>query len=149
MQSVHSIVPNFDDEYSSQSSSKSDSSSDQEDTIPKQQCTTNIANSKNLCLNIKPILCGKSSDEDDEIGDGLRTNVASTIQTDSISHGTHLERSGSMPQVERRRRKLPEIPKNKSIKFKYHQIDLRIYTVRNILHFYRQTSASWTDIVGR
>lgn len=119
MQSFYSIVPNFDDEYSSQSS-KSDSSSDQEDAIPKSTGTTNIANSKNLCLNIKPILCGKSSDEDDEIGDGLRTNVAPTIQMDTNSHGgSHLERSGSMPQVERRRRKLPEIPKNKSTKFKF------------------------------
>lgn len=38
------------------------------------------------------------------------------MQTDIVSHNGQLERSGSMPTVERRRRKLPEIPKNKSKK---------------------------------
>lgn len=63
------------------------------------------------------MMCTKSSDEDDEIGDGLRTNVGSTIMQPEIvshNHSGQLERSGSMPTVERRRRKLPEIPKNKS-----------------------------------
>lgn len=72
-------------------------------------------------LNIKPTLNLKSNnnsnnnDEDDEIGDGLRTIQPTTNIHTHLSN--HLERTNSLPfipgQVERRRRKLPEIPKNK------------------------------------
>lgn len=73
----------------------------------------------------------KSSDEDDDIGDGLRTAIGVIglgSGTAIVSHAVHLDRSaGSMAtvgiagggghQVERRRRKLPEIPKNRKCKF--------------------------------
>lgn len=57
------------------------------------------------------------SAEDDAIGDGLLTGIDVAIKTDSL---THLERTDSLTfipgQVERRRRKLPEIPKTKRCK---------------------------------
>lgn len=67
----------------------------------------------------------KSSDEDD---DGLRTTnpvAGSTTTVDSKigvqQTDAHLERTNSLSfipgQVERKRRKLPEIPKNKKCKF--------------------------------
>lgn len=90
----------------------------------------------------------KSSDEDDEIGDGLRTiantgSVAVVVGTASngaeassssngvganacggvgvaqhtiVSHAAHMQATGGSGQVERRRRKLPEIPKNRKCK---------------------------------
>lgn len=89
-------------------SSKSDSS-DQED-----KPNTKAQSPKNLTLNIK-LGSNKTGDEDDEIGDGLRTTALQ--QANST---TQLERTNSLPfipqQVERRRRKLPEIPKNKKCK---------------------------------
>lgn len=101
-------MPDFDDEYSP--SSKSDSS-DGEDA-PK-------ANSKTLSLDIKSILTTKSSDEDDE-GDGLRTTATTAQNSSSYASKIQLDSSESPPQscggqtqTERRRRKLPEIPKNR------------------------------------
>lgn len=78
--------------------------------------------SKNLSLNIKKQVdsVNKSSDEDD---DGLRTEnqVDEQPQTATTTDKTNdLERTNSLSfipgQVERRRRKLPEIPKNKKCK---------------------------------
>lgn len=99
-----------DDDYPS---SKSDSS-DQEDQPNSKTHVSSLQSAKNLTLNIK-LGSVKTSDEDDEIGDGLRTT--SLQPSDST---TQLERTNSLPfipqPVERRRRKLPEIPKNKKCK---------------------------------
>lgn len=108
--SINSIVPALDDE--DYPSSKSDSS-DQEDQ-PSPRTVSALQSAKNLTLNIK-LGSAKTSDEDDEIGDGLRTTSVQPANT-----STQLERTNSLPfipqQVERRRRKLPEIPKNKKCK---------------------------------
>lgn len=83
------------------------------------------------CTNVTVanISSNSSVAEDDELGDGLRTGPSSltqkTQQTDSgpssiistVSQSSQLARTSSLPwipgQAERRRRKLPEIPKNK------------------------------------
>lgn len=106
------LVPDLlDEDYTS--SSKSDSSD------PEDELNTKLGGGNNNNLT-------KNRDEDDEIGDGLRMAAptcgpiglaqASIIPT----HSVHLERTSSLPfipgQVERRRRKLPEIPKNKKCK---------------------------------
>ncbi len=94
-------------------SSKSDSSDQEDQPNPKTQVSA-LQSAKNLTLNIK-LGSAKTSDEDDEIGDGLRTT---SLQPANST--TQLERTNSLPfipqQVERRRRKLPEIPKNKKCK---------------------------------
>lgn len=96
-------------------SSKSDSS-DQEDQINTKTLVSNLQSAKNLTLNIK-LGSIKTGDEDDEIGDGLRTV---SLQP-NLNSTTQLERTNSLPfipqQVERRRRKLPEIPKNKKCNY--------------------------------
>lgn len=89
-----------------------------------------------VCTNvtIANISSASSVTEDDELGDGLRTGPSSllayklnlpppptdsgpsSIQTEvSQSSTSALERTSSLPWIsgERRRRKLPEIPKNK------------------------------------
>lgn len=77
----------------------------------------------------------KSSDEDDDIGDGLQQLRAASgaagsdaavaghhQQSAVVSNVAHAERCGAVPhlagsgQVERRRRKLPEIPKHRKCK---------------------------------
>lgn len=94
-------------------SSKSDSSDQEDQPNPKTQVST-LQSAKNLTLNIK-VGSIETGDEDDEIGDGLR--ITSVQAADPA---TQLERTNSssfIPQpVERRRRKLPEIPKNKKCK---------------------------------
>lgn len=137
-----SLVPDLiDDDYPS---SKSDSSDQEEESSA---CTTKALNAKNAALlsngataNSGEHLNGKSSDEDDEICDGLRTIniqmnvedeshsiVITTLESSAIptteiipSHAVHIDRNSSLAfvpgQVERRRRKLPEIPKNKKCK---------------------------------
>lgn len=94
-----------------------------------QMCTeVQIVNVTNLSSN------SSSLAEDDELGDGLRTgptslNILQQEQTEvalipshtvQLAHSSHLARTSSLPWipgVERRRRKLPEIPKNKKCKF--------------------------------
>lgn len=59
--------------------------------------------------------------DDDELVDGLR-NGQNVIHHSNVS----LERTNSSPfmgQIERRRRKLPEIPKNKKCLFFFTQIN--------------------------
>lgn len=141
------LVPDLiDDDYPS---SKSDSS-DQEDESSAR--TTKALNAKNAALlsngattvTSSDHLKSKSSDEDDEICDGLRTIngqtkfedssqsiVITTLDTSTVSpavkipsHAVHLDRISSMSfhpgQVERRRRKLPEIPKNKKCEYDHY-----------------------------
>lgn len=87
-----------------------------------------IQNAANKTL--ASLKCLPSNPEDDEIGDGLRTTTApinATIENsqdfikapicdDQIQPGTALYSIASGKVVERRRRKLPEIPKNKRCK---------------------------------
>lgn len=105
-------------------SSKSDSS-DHEDgpssitlltqTIQQQHPQPKVVHN----VNASNLKC--NSNEDDAIGDGLKTCAieVTTIHNNDLNHDktivTHLERTNSMP-VERRRRKLPEIPKIKRCK---------------------------------
>lgn len=66
----------------------------------------------------------QSNPEDDEIGDGLRTTQTvsiSTADTNDFSHPNTVDQAQQQPpfpteKPERRRRKLPEIPKNKKCK---------------------------------
>lgn len=87
-----------------------------------------IQNAANKTL--ASLKCLPSNPEDDEIGDGLRTTTASINATtdnsqdfskapicvDQIQSGTALYTTEGGKVVERRRRKLPEIPKNKRCK---------------------------------
>lgn len=111
------------------SSSKSDSSDPDEigvhiiSTKRLPQASTNVE-----CLTITNVSSSSSVAEDDELGDGLRTGPSSLNHqnnTDDVltrrgTQSTQLARTNSLPwitgQVERRRRKLPEIPKNKKCK---------------------------------
>lgn len=131
------LVPDLnDDDYPS---SKSDSSDQEDESMAKHASTTNALNAKNAALLANGATSAiieqsnKSSDDDDEICDGLRTFAPTIDASQSItlttlatvapgattipSHAIHLERTSSLSfipgQVERRRRKLPEIPKNK------------------------------------
>jgi hypothetical protein len=117
---------------SSPSPSKSDASEPDDDV----DVGVHIINTKLLpqaCTNVTVanISSNSSVAEDDELGDGLRTGPSSLLsfkglkQTDSgpssittqVSQSSQLARTSSLPwipgQAERRRRKLPEIPKNK------------------------------------
>lgn len=116
------------DVESSPSPSKSDAS--EPDDIGVHIIST--ARLPQVCNNVTVanISSNSSVAEDDELGDGLRTGPSSLLshkgqqQTDSgpssittqVSQSS-LARTSSLPwipgQVERRRRKLPEIPKNK------------------------------------
>lgn len=66
----------------------------------------------------------QSNPEDDEIGDGLRTTQTVSISTadkNDFSHSNTVDQAQQQPpfpteKPERRRRKLPEIPKNKKCK---------------------------------
>lgn len=94
---IFRLVPDLDEDSSP--SSKSDSS-DQED-VPVVVIQTNV---KSLVVT-----------DDDELVDGLRNGQNVIHQSNSS-----LERTNSSPfmgQIERRRRKLPEIPKNKKCRF--------------------------------
>lgn len=143
--SNYSIVPDLNDE--DYPSSKSDSSDQEDDAITKI--------SKHMVIKTISSV-NKSSDEDDEIGDGLRTTtaVAATTITQPASiipsHAAYLERTSSLPfilgQVERRRRKLPEIPKNKKCKC-FHGPRI----VRRIIYiiFSFPSNSIWPNVAGR
>lgn len=117
---------------SSPSPSKSDAS--EPDDIGVHIIST--ARLPQACTNVSVanISSNSSVAEDDELGDGLRTGPSSLtiknqLQTDSgpsslvtqVSQSSQLARTSSLPwipgQAERRRRKLPEIPKNKKSEF--------------------------------
>lgn len=119
---------------SSSSSSPSDEEEDRRSITPQ-----NVTQAAHLSI---PLVDGAlslaSNSEDDEIGDGLRTfhhhgpqqqtagvlksasnQITTPQQQYSPSHGPTLKQQTTVP-VERRRRKLPEIPKNKKRKFVFH-----------------------------
>lgn len=108
---ISRIVPNLEDDESPTSKSDLSDTSGTNDANDEFKSTTHqIAKLQNL----KGIQT--ESPEDDEIGDGLRTNKTANTQTD-ISQQIHSERIQTFTgQVERRRRKLPEIPTNKRCK---------------------------------
>lgn len=141
---IYRIVPNLDDDDSP--TSKSDESNDDEvidlksvqigSTVPSSMLIQNAV-SKTLA-SLKCTLQGNT--EDDEIGDGLRTTAAMIASaTPEISefsqqnYGT--DRSvGQQPpplfgKVERRRRKLPEIPKNRKCKNKSDRVRVHSHIV--------------------
>lgn len=114
---------------SSPSPSKSDAS--EPDDIGVHIINTKLLPQACTNVTVANISSNSSVAEDDELGDGLRTGPSSLLshkglkQTDSgpssittqVSQSSQLARTSSLPwipgQVERRRRKLPEIPKNK------------------------------------
>lgn len=137
-------MTDIDDLDSSLSPSKSDASDPDENEV--QIMTLNTTRLPQACTNV--IVANISSngssvaDDDDELGDGLRTGPPSLTvlqqqqqlqqETEPTSlnalvpslttHSAQLARASSLPwipggQIERRRRKLPEIPKNKKCKY--------------------------------
>lgn len=114
------------------SSSPSPSKSDASDPDDIGVHIISTARLPQACTNVTfaNISSNSSVAEDDELGDGLRTGPSSLNnknqqQTDSgpsslASQSSQLARTSSLPwipgQAERRRRKLPEIPKNKKSK---------------------------------
>ncbi|XP_029726592.1 JNK-interacting protein 1 [Aedes albopictus] len=137
----YSLVPDVDLDEDTPSSKSSDGS-DHEDLISEADSVLKTTPSKTqqIIQTISTISTSSSSSvaEDDEIGDGLKTitTIKSQMKTDSHVHenvqdnqplsmqlalcnttSAQLARTSSLPwipgQVERRRRKLPEIPKNR------------------------------------
>nr|XP_029722579.1 JNK-interacting protein 1-like isoform X1 [Aedes albopictus] len=137
----YSLVPDVDLDEDTPSSKSSDGS-DHEDLISEADSVLKTTPSKTqqIIQTISTISTSSSSSaaEDDEIGDGLKTitTIKSQMKTDSHVHenvqdnqplsmqlalcnttSAQLARASSLPwipgQVERRRRKLPEIPKNR------------------------------------
>lgn len=110
----HRIVPDLDEDSPS---SKSDDSDNEDGPVTSITLLTQPIKppQPKLVLNLKPITA--KDDEDDEIGDGLRTGTGIQTVTSKATHPLNLERTNSLPflpgGVERRRRKLPEIPKTK------------------------------------
>lgn len=117
-------MPGLDEESSH--SSKSDDSHSEADDDDCATPTSQLQQPKSLTLvQTNNILLSNS--EDDEIGDGLRTHIPaptanSTTGTVEQPHATFnapnslTKTIASQPGGERRRRKLPEIPKNKKRK---------------------------------
>lgn len=111
------------DDMSSPSPSKSDSS-DPDDIGVHMVSTTRLPQASTN-VTVANISSSSSVAEDDELGDGLRTgpsslNIKNQQQKDSgstNSQSSQLARTSSLTwspgHSERRRRKLPEIPKNK------------------------------------
>lgn len=110
---LNRIVPNLDEDSPS---SKSESSDPEDGPTTITLLTQKQESQPKLVNNIKAITVKCNSAEDDAIGDGLRQTTIIPIESQSP-----LERTNSLPfisgQVERRRRKLPEIPKNKRCNF--------------------------------
>lgn len=147
------IVPNLDDDESP--TSKSDESNDDEviDLKSVQLGTTVVptsssiitAQSSKLIQNavsktLASLKCSlQGNTEDDEIGDGLRTTAAMIASaTPEISefsqqnYGTHQQTLLPFGKVERRRRKLPEIPKNRKCKNKF--LAICAHSLVHIMH---------------
>lgn len=108
---ISRIVPNLEDDESP--TSKTDSS----DTSITNDANNDLKSTTHQITKLQNLKCIQTeSPEDDEIGDGLRTKKTANTQTD-ISQQINSERIQTFTgQVERRRRKLPEIPKNKRCK---------------------------------
>lgn len=125
-------MPSIEDDDSP--TSKSDTSDGNETTDLKSvnvtiQSPKFIQNAGSKALG--SLKCLQMNAEDDEIGDGLRTTTTSTttseiatssatdtidISQTNLSDRIHQQQPFAA-KVERRRRKLPEIPKNKKCKF--------------------------------
>ena len=127
------------------SPSKSDASDPDEMDIGVHIISTSRLPQACTNVTITNISSNSSVAEDDELGDGLRTGPSSLLsQAIQNSHNldsgpssivtqdsnqstqqqqSQLERTNSLPwisgQAERRRRKLPEIPKNRKCKLKF------------------------------
>lgn len=73
--------------------------------------------------------------EDDEIGDGLKTSIITESESCRNIHGPERMTPNGFSGGERRRRKLPEIPKNKKCKLRVMPTNLlhvHIPTIYNI-----------------
>lgn len=118
------IVPNLEDDDSP--TSKSDASDENElnDLKSRQITTVTSTQSPKFTQNagskaLGSLKCLQSNPEDDEIGDGLRMATTTTMpltnttmESEDLSQQTHPQ-PFTTGKVERRRRKLPEIPKNR------------------------------------
>lgn len=118
------IVPNIDEDESPVSKSDESSCCGELNDIKSLQ---SIQSPKKFTQNanikaLDSLKCLQSNPEDDEIGDGLRTTstVQSLSDTIDFSQQNSADRTQQTPftaaKVERRRRKLPEIPKNRKCK---------------------------------
>jgi len=109
----------------STSPSKSDAS-DPDDPVGVHLVSTTRLPQACMNVTVTNISSNSSVAEDDELGDGLRTGPSSLNQNqnqnqqEQAGSSSSLARTSSLPwipgQAERRRRKLPEIPKNKKCK---------------------------------
>ena len=139
-------MTDIDDLDSSLSPSKSDASDPDDNEI--RIMTLNTTRLPQACTNVTVANISSNgssvADDDDELGDGLRTGPSSltvlqqqqqqqlqqeteptslnAIVPSITTHSAHLSRTSSLPwipggQIERRRRKLPEIPKHKKCKY--------------------------------
>lgn len=106
----YSIVPNLEEDIVSPTNAKSDLYDTHDSTDVK---THHHSQKPAAAAVLNSLKCAQQNSEDDEIGDGLRMQP---IKPEANANGTvHGQQQTSLdrPQPERRRRKLPEIPKNK------------------------------------
>lgn len=114
----YSIVPNLDEDDSPEYKTDTSDSTDLNDIKLMQSIQSPkkvVQNANNNAFG--SLKCLQSNPEDDEIGDGLRTTTTvqqSIVDTNDLSQQTYPPFTAG--KVERRRRKLPEIPKNKRCK---------------------------------
>jgi hypothetical protein len=130
---IFRLVTDIDLDASTPSPSKSDAS--EPDDIGVHIISTSRLPQACTNVTITNISSNSSVAEDDELGDGLRTGPSSTmsqnqtqIDVDMTNRTSKMQPQQSSPlaktstlpwipgQTERRRRKLPEIPKNKKCK---------------------------------
>lgn len=110
------IVPNLDDDESPTAISDSSDSKNELSELKSSTQSPKFSQKSNGKA-INNLKCLQSSAEDDEIGDGLRTKTTTTdTKNENNNQQTEIDRIQN-GQIERRRRKLPEIPKNKKCKF--------------------------------
>lgn len=111
------IVPSLEEDESP--TSKSDASEENEFNDIKSLNV--LIQSPKFIQNAVSLKCLQTNAEDDEIGDGLRTtttvdnSMADNIDISqlNLSERIHQQQLLTTVKVDRRRRKLPEIPKNK------------------------------------
>lgn len=117
-----SIVPNLDEDESPEFKTDTSDSTDINDI----KLIQSIQSPKKILQNANnnafgSLKCLQSNPEDDEIGDGLRTtsvqqSAADTNDSNQQSMSDRTSQPLAPGKVERRRRKLPEIPKNRKCK---------------------------------
>lgn len=123
------IVPNLDEDVSPTSKSDTSDGNDVNYTSSIASPTATTVQSPKFIQNVGSkalgsLKCLQSNPEDDEIGDGLRTTQTvsnATAELNDFSQQNIVDRTQQQPpfpigKPERRRRKLPEIPKNKKCK---------------------------------